>query len=49
MFVFSVYRLVSRRCHIISTMYPLAPAPHRTGLADFPHPALQADSQIVLW
>jgi hypothetical protein len=26
MFVFSVYRLVSRRCHTISTMYPLAPA-----------------------
>ena len=24
MFVFSVYRLVSRRCHNISTMYPLA-------------------------
>ena len=44
MFVFSVYRLVSRRCHIISTMYPLAPAPHRTGLADLPHPALQAGS-----
>jgi len=29
MFVFSVCRLVSRRCHSISTMYPLAPAPHR--------------------
>jgi len=44
MFVFSVCRLISRRCHIISTIHPLAPAPHRTGLADFPHPALQAGS-----
>ena len=46
MFVFSVYRLVSRRCHAISTVYPLAPAPHRTGRADFPHPALQSGSQV---
>ena len=30
MFVFSVYRLVSRRCHNISTMYPLAPASNTT-------------------
>ena len=29
MFVFSICRLVSRRCHNISTLYPLAPAPHR--------------------
>jgi hypothetical protein len=33
MFVFSVYRLVSRRCHNISTMYPLAPAPYETILS----------------
>ena len=46
MFVFYVCRLVSRRCHTISTVYPLAPAPHRTGRADFPHPALQASSQV---
>ena len=46
MFVFSVCRLVSRRCHTISTLYPLAPAPHRTGRADFPHPALQTGSQV---
>mgnify|MGYP000049663395 CR=1 FL=1 len=39
MFVFSVCRLVSRRCHNISTMYPLAPAPHRTGRGALHHPA----------
>jgi len=33
MFVFSVYRLVSRRCHNISTMYPLAPVPYETILS----------------
>ena len=48
MFVFSVCRLVSRRCHMISTLYPLAPAPHRTGRAVFPHPALQTGSQVTL-
>ena len=45
-FVFSVCRLVSRRCHNISTIHQLAPAPHRTGLAVFPHPALQTGSLI---
>ncbi len=45
-FVFSVFRLVSRRCHTISTVYPLAPAHPRTGRADFLHPALQAGSQV---
>ncbi len=35
MFVFFICRLVSRRFHIISTIYPLAPAHHRTR-----HPAL---------
>ncbi len=43
-FVFSVCRLVSRRCHHISTIHQLAPAPHRTGRAVFPHPALQTGS-----
>ena len=43
---FLCFRLVSRRCHIISTIHLLAPAPHRTGLADFPHPALQTGSQV---
>ena len=33
MFVFSVYCLISRRCHNISTMYPLASAPYETVLS----------------
>jgi len=43
-FVFSVFRLVSRRCHHISTIHQLAPAPHRSVRAVFPHPALQTGS-----
>ncbi len=31
------FRLVSRRCHKISTIHPLAPAPHRTVRALFTH------------
>jgi hypothetical protein len=42
---FLCFRLVSRRCHNISTIHQLAPAPHRTGRAVFPHPALQTGSQ----
>ena len=34
--IFSVYRLVSRRYHIISTMYPLAPAPTEPALKIYP-------------
>gem|GEM_PF-5942452 len=40
-FVFSVCRLVSRRCHIISTFHQLAPAPRRTVLAQLTHTAPQ--------
>jgi hypothetical protein len=40
-FVFSVCRLVSRRCHIISTFHQLAPAPLRTVLALLTHTAPQ--------
>ena len=32
-------RLVSRRCHTISTIQPLLPAPRRTGLGVLHHPA----------
>jgi hypothetical protein len=38
-FVFSVCRLVSRRCHIISAFHRLAPAPLRTVLALLTHTA----------
>ena len=39
MFVFSVCRLVSRRCHNISTIPRLSAAPHRTVLALLTHTA----------
>ena len=32
---------------MISTLYLLAPAPHRTGLAECPDPALQTGSQVI--
>ncbi len=41
MFVFSVYRLVCLRRHNISTMYPLAPAPHRGVLVQYDPAALR--------
>ena len=37
--MFSVSRLVSRRCHNISTILQLSPAPLRTALAQFTHAA----------
>ncbi len=40
-FVFSVCRLVSRRCHDISTFHRLAPAPLRTVRALLTHTAPQ--------
>ena len=40
-FVFSVCRLVSRRCHIISTLHQLSPAPLRTVRALLTHTAPQ--------
>ena len=38
-FVFSVCRLVSRRCHTISTLRRSFPVPRRTGLGALHHPA----------
>ena len=50
-FVFSVCRLVSRRCHDISTILGCHPAPHRTVLALFmhtaPHIVLRSQSDLV--
>ena len=40
-FVLSVCRLVSRRCHIISTFHQLVPAPRRTVRAQLTHMAPQ--------
>ncbi len=40
------FRLVSGRCHYISTIHQWAPDPHRTGYVVFPHPALQTGSRI---
>ena len=40
-FVFSVGRLVFRRCHIISTFHRLLPAPRRTVRAQLTHTAPQ--------
>ncbi len=42
MFVFSVCCLVSRRCHTISILYPLAPESHIIGLSAFSRPDLRA-------
>lgn len=43
------FRLVSRRCHSISTIHPLAPAPHRTVLAQLTHTAPQnVTSQVKI-
>ena len=42
--MFSVGRLLSRRCHSISSILGCTPAPLRTGQADFPYIRLLAES-----